>query len=357
MPPSPTPAIGMPVRNDRRLWTVLLAALIAGLAFAYTRPVHAQEVGAGAFARLGFGSQGMALGNALGADPTQDASTYYNPALAAQASEQRLAASAALMSFDRELQFLEFTTPIGPTAGLGVGLIHAGVSGIDGRDADGNRTEELSTDEFNVFLSFGNRFADRFAVGATLQLYQADFADDLDAVRTFALNAGAVLDVTDDLRLALTVDDVLAKYEWDGTGGRSNTDRFPLRVRAAASYTFLDDRLHVLGEVESRTVERDLRAREVIITSSGPRARLVEEQRRLHDLRGRLGARYELVDVLEVRAGVDRLGVDGTAGARPGAGFGLNQTLGNLDLRVGYAFVLEPYVRDALNLVTLEIYL
>jgi len=318
---------------------------------------HAQEAGAGSFSRLGFGARGIALGNALSADPTADVSPYYNPALAAQASEQRVAASAALMSFDRELQFLEFTTPIGPTAGIGVGLIHAGVSGIDGRDANGNRTDELSTDEFNVFLSFGNRFAERFSVGATLQIYQADYADDLDAARTFAVDIGTVVDVTDHLRLALAVNDILAKYEWDGTGGRSNTDRFPLRMRVGASYTLLDGRLQLVSEVESRTVERDLRRREIVITSTGPRNRLVEEQRRIHDMRGRIGGRYDLVDILSVRAGIDRIGIDGTAGLRPSAGFGLEQTIGNLDLRVGYAIALEPYVRDAMNLVTIELYL
>jgi hypothetical protein len=345
-----------PDRRPHRAAGIWLALLLA-LSLAAPPASVAQEAGAGAFSRLGFGARGIALGNALGADPTADVSTYYNPALAAQASEQRLAASAALMSFDRELQFLEFTTPLGPTAGLGIGLIHAGVSGIDGRDANGNRTEELSTDEFNVFLSFGNQFADRFSVGATLQIYQADFADDLDAARTFAVDLGTLVDVTDRLRLALSVNDILAKYEWDGTGGRSNTDRFPLRVRAGASYTLLDGRLHLLGEVESRTVERDFRQREVVVTSTGPRTRLVEEQRDIHSLRGRVGARYELVDILRVRAGVDRIGVDGTAGVRPSAGFGLDQTIGNLDLRVGYAIALEPYLRDAMNLVTLEIYL
>jgi hypothetical protein len=38
-------------------------------------------------------------------------------------------------------------------------------------------------------------------------------------------------------------------------------------------------------------------------------------------------------------------------------GFGVRQEVGELDVRLGYAFVLEPYVRTAMHLGTIEVFL
>jgi hypothetical protein len=308
---------------------------------------------------MGFGARGIAMGNALIADPSGDVSAYYNPALAPTATGQRIAASAALLSFDRELQFLEFTTPLGPTAGLGFGLIHAGVNDIDGRDANGVRTQTLSTDEFNIFLAFGNRFAERLSVGAALKLYQANYGDFVDEPLSFALDLGMTVTVTEQLRVGAAVNDLLAKYEWDAStaGGRAVTDAFPVRVRAGLAYALLEGRLRLVGEYESRFVEREERVGVPVATTTGPITRTEFRSLTLHGGRGRLGAAYQLVDILEVRAGVDRIGVGDAEGLRPSAGFGLDQTLGSLELAISYAVVLEPNTRDAMNLFTLAVFL
>jgi hypothetical protein len=344
-------------RLGRRTGLVVLLGgmLLAGM----PSPVQGQDVGTGAFARLGFGARGMALGNALVADPSADVSPHYNPALLPAASGQRVSASAALLSFDRELQFLEFTAPLGPTAGIGLSLTHAGVSDIDGRNADGVRTETLSTDEFALSLAFGNRFADWLAVGATLTLYQSDLLPETDPVRGFGVDLGARVQATERLSVAATVNDLLAKYEWrsGAVGGRSHTDRFPVRVRVGASYAVLNERLRLLAEIESRYTARDRRVQRTVVTSGGPRERIRTESFLLHDLRGRVGASYGLLDILRVRAGVDRLGVDGTSGLRPSAGFGVRQSIGELDLRISYTATLEPYVRTVMNTGTVELFL
>ena len=334
-------------------------ALLLGLLGASSPAASGQDLGTGAFARMGFGARGIAMGNALVADPSGNVSAYYNPALAPTATGQRIAASAALLSFDRELQFLEFTTPLGPTAGLGFGLIHAGVGDIDGRDVNGVRTETLSTDEFNIFLAFGNRFAERVSVGAALKLYQANYGGFVDEPLSFALDLGAAVTITERLRAGLAIHDLLAKYEWDAStpGGQSVTDDFPVRIRAGLAYSLLEGRLRLVGEYESRFTERERGVRAPVATTAGPRARTETSALTLHNGRARLGAEYQLVEVLAVRAGFDRLGVDGTAGTRPSAGFGLDQTLGSLDLSVGYAVVLESYTRNAMHLFTLGLFL
>ncbi len=339
---------------------LLIVVLGVGLAVGGTpSPALGQDAGAGAFSRLGFGARGMALGNALVADASADVSPHYNPALLPSASGQRISASAALLSFDRELQFLEFTTPLGPTAGIGLSLTHAGVNDIDGRNADGVHTETLSTDEFALSLAFGNRFADWFSVGTALTLYQSDLVPEVDPVRGFGVDLGVRVQATDRLSLGGTVNDLLAKYEWDasGIGGGSHTDRFPVRVHLGASYALLGERLRLLAEVESRSTERDRRASDILVTSGGPRQQSRTESFSLLDVRGRVGASFRLVDILEVRAGLDRIGVDGTTGLRPSAGFGVQQSVGNLDLRISYAATLEPYVRTVMNTGTVELFL
>lgn len=322
---------------------------------------HGQRgVGVGAFSRMGFDARGLALGNALVASSGADVSPYYNPALLPTASGQRIAGSAAVLAYDRQLQSLEFTTPLGPTAGVGLGLIHAGVSNIDGRNADGVRTQTLSTDEFALSLAFGNRFADRFSVGVEFTLYQSDVVPETNPVRGFGLGFGLAYQVTSQLKVAASVSDLLAKYEWDTSSlnGQSRTDRFPVRTQLGGSYTLLDGRLRVLGEVESRFVGRDRRVPDrVVPTSAGPRQETRTETVLLHTVRGRMGAAYRPVDILALRAGLDRIGVDGASGLRPTAGFGVRQRLGELQVRLGYAAALEPYVRTVMHFGTIEVFL
>ena len=216
--------------------------------------VQAQE--AGAFSRMGFGARGIALGNALVADAMDDGSPYYNPALAPRASSQNLQASAALMSFDRELQFLQFATPLEPRAGIAGGLIHAGVTNIDGRDNSGYHTQDYSTDEFAVFLAFGTHLSDRLAAGIGLQLYRADMHESLEAVHTIGIDVGMTFEATDALQIGLAIDDLLARYSWDtsslyGSGGKTTSDRFPVRVRVGASYRLMEGRAQLLAEYDS----------------------------------------------------------------------------------------------------------
>ncbi|PEN14390.1 hypothetical protein CRI94_04980 [Longibacter salinarum] len=318
-----------------------------------------QEAAAGAFARFGFDAHGLALGNALGASPASNTSPYYNPALAPNAEGQTLTASVGLLSFDRQLQSLQFGTPLGPSAGVALGIIRAGVDDIDGRDANGNRTETLATDEYALFLAFGNRFKERLSIGASLKLYQANYLDDVDNPLGFGLDLGLTYDVTERGAVSFIVADLLAKYEWNTSaqGGRTNTDRFPVRLRLAGHYGFLSDgRLKVMAEYESQFVRRDERQRVPALSGGSPTTQFQTESLLLHQGGGRIGVAYPLAEILEIRGGVDRIGVDGTSGMRPSAGFGVRESIGELDLEVSYAFVLEPYVTDTANFVSVRMH-
>jgi hypothetical protein len=271
---------------------------------------------AGAFARMGFAARGMAMSNALAADASGDASPFYNPALAPFTERQNLVLSAALLRFDRELQYLQFSAPLRPRAGIAVGLIHAGVNDIDGRDGSGFHTGTLSTDEFDIFMAFGVHLSERVTGGIALQLFRADLYDDLEAINSIGVDFGLSVRVTDALSLGLVADDLLARYSWDtsglyGEGGKSTSDRFPARIRFGGAYTILDGRGLIVAEYESRFTSSEYRTRRVELIGDVPREVTDTERLRLHDSRFRLGGEYHLADVFAVRAGADQFGGGG----------------------------------------------
>ena len=104
----------------------------------------------GAFSRLGFGARGMAMGNAMSAVSSGDLAGYYNPALLPYAPGRYGAASFGFLSLDRTLNFLQYTQPLPPMAGLSLGIINSGVSNIDGRDSDGEPTGPMKTSENQI---------------------------------------------------------------------------------------------------------------------------------------------------------------------------------------------------------------
>ena len=335
-------------------------ALWVGILLAASPPAYAQAGGAtGAFSRIGFGARGIGAGNALVAD--RSASPYYNPAFAPLAEQQHVSVAAALMSFDREMQFLQFAAPLEPRAGVVFGLTHAGVSDIDGRDASGYHTETLSTDAYQVFAAFGLRLSERVSGGLAVKFYRADYGlSNVDPVSAVGGDLGLSVQATERLALGLAATDLLARYEWNTSGryadqqGRVTTDRLPLRLRLGATYTLFDDRLKLLAEYASRLTWREVRTVRTRQRDDGTeREETAEETVTRHDPTGRLGAEYRPVEILTLRAGLDRLTAE--LGPRPTAGFSIRQDIGQLPVQVGYGVAYERGPGTAMHLFALRL--
>lgn len=314
---------------------------------------------AGVPGSMGFGARGIAIGNALAGDASGFASPFYNPALAPYLADQSLGISAALLTQDRQLQFVELRTPLKPLAGIAAGLIHAGVSDIDQRDLSGYHTGVLSTNEYAFFAAFGLRVGQNTSIGIGLQLFRNDLHQELSPVQTFGLDIGIGVRVIPSVHLGLVVDDLLAKYTWDtaGIGGRGITDKFPTRLRLGGSWILLEDRLQLLFEYESRFSVRDVFEPEIVFSSNRPQEVFNRRELTLHKSHFRVGAEYTLVPALVVRAGMSRLEEISDGGPRPSAGFMIKQRLGLLVVQVAYTFVLEPYALGTMHLVTLRFFL
>ena len=325
-------------------------------------PVAASAQSAGSFARMGFGARGIAMGGALVADAFGDASPYYNPALTPFTSRQHLEASAALLSLDRELQFLQFAAPLRPRAGIAVGLIHAAVTGIDGRNGSGYHTQEYRTDEFAGFLTFGTKLGNRVSAGLGFQLFRSDLLEGLKAETSIGLDLGLTARVTEALWLGLTVEDVLARYSWDTSGlygdaGKTTTDRFPVRLRVGAAYQVPGLDARVTAEYESQVRPAEWRQRSFELVGDAPSETTTVETLQMQAHQFRLGGEYRLAEPFTVRAGLDRLGTDGLGGTRPSFGFMVEQPVGSLTFRGEYAFLAERYDAGTTHVITMRVYL
>ena len=350
-----------PRRTCKTIWAVgWLPVLLAALPGLLPASVALGQ-SAGAFSRMGFGARGLALGNALAADMRADASPYYNPALAPQSAGQQIMGSSALMRFDRKMHFLQFATPIQPIAGLAAGLVYAGVSNIDGRDASGYHTQMHSTDEFAFFLIFGARLGSRLAAGVGLQLFRTELTEEIDSEHSIGIDAGVLFDATDRLRFAFVMDDLLARYSWDtsglyGSDGGVSSDRFPLRFRVGAAYRLPARRVQLLAEYESRISDLEYRVRSTQRAGSVPVEAFESRRATLHEAGLRVGAEYEFREFLAFRAGLDRVGRL-LSGYAPSAGAAFEKPAGALTFRIEYGLVLEPHAAGMLHLITLRILL
>jgi hypothetical protein len=129
--------------------------------------------------------------------------------------------------------------------------------------------------------------------------------------------------------------DIKTTYQWDtgeiyGQDGKVTKDKFPLLKQLAVSYKAMND-LTIFSEFESSNISTNI---------------------------FRFGCAYEIFEILELRAGIDRLDISNTDnGIKPSFGFGLTKEFGSFTPTLNYAFVLEPFTHSPMQMLTLTIQL
>jgi hypothetical protein len=290
---------------------------------------------AGAFSRMGFGARGIGMGNAQTAVTDGDIIGYYNPAVLSYAAARTVSASFGILALDRRLNFLHYTQPLQPSAGISFGIINSGVSGIDGRDADAEPTGALQTSENQVFLAFANRFKGGFSLGINVKMYYHRLYTDVSSV-SVGLDFGALVPVTDALTVGGTVRDVNSQYKWDtsalyGQSGNSTNDKFPLLYTGGVAYRLPDSLGLVALDLETSN-----------------RSSLIL----------RVGAEVPVIPELSLRLGVDRIDLKETgSGIRPTFGFSLRKSFDSWTPVLQYAFVHEPFVSPGMHVISLSVIL
>lgn len=303
--------------------TIMLSLLFCTTALAQSYP--------GSFSRIGLNAKGMAMGNSISAMMEGNVYTYYNPALASFQSGGSVSGSVALMSLGRQLNVITYTQGLKPTAGLSIGLINANVSNIDGRDADGVHTTNLSTNEYLAFFSFSNEFFPGFSLGLNLKMYYYDLYSGLTS-SAYGFDLGGLYEVTGNLSVAAVVTDLGVQYHWDssnlyGTDGSNFISPFPHIFKVGASYN--------IPMINScLTAEYDV--------APG-------------SLKGfRAGVEYAPLQILALRAGIstsNQLNL-GTV-VTPSFGFGAKIDFLDFAPEINYAYVSEPFTPYGIQTISL----
>jgi hypothetical protein len=288
---------------------------------------------AGSYSRMGFGARGMGMGNAMTAVVSGDVIGYYNPGVIPLAENRNASGSFGLLSLDRSLNFLGFTQTLPPDAGISAGLINAGVSNIDGRDADGEQTGALKTSEDQAFLGFGLRFKSGFSFGLNIKILYYHLYTDFTTV-TAGLDFGAIYQVDDALTLGLTVKDINSRYKWDSTPlyaeqGTSSQDNFPLLVTGGVAYLLPDSIGLISADIEFSNV----------------RTRIL-----------RVGVEVPLIREVTLRAGVDRIDLkEKGTGASPAFGFTIARGLQGWTPSISYVYIIEPFAPTGMHMISLGV--
>ncbi len=290
----------------------------------------------GAFSRMGFGARGVAMGNAVSAVTSGNLVAYYNPAVSVFQNETHFQTAYTFLSFDRTENYLAFTKRFNmrrknsyATAGISAGIINAGVSNIDGRDAQGFKTGELSTSENQFFVAVASRLSEKVSIGFNIKIYYYSLYENFSATSA-GLDVGVIYKPLSNLNLSFVVADINSKYKWDSTPlydleGRLTTDNFPMLMKFGASYFLQNYNLLFAGEFE--------------ISDYGTKYI-------------RFGTEYRVFGGFSLRAGIDKINlVNGDEPARPAGGFEYVRKFGDVKLGVNYAYAYEPFSSNGRHIV------
>ena len=286
----------------------------------------------GAFSRMGFGARGMGMGNAMSAVTEGNLVSYYNPALSAFQQNNSFQTSYSILSLDRSLNFLNFTRRFDffskdslsdseprSSAGISIGIINSGVSKIDGRDNDGNKTGDLSTSENQFFLGLANRFSKNFAIGLSIKFYYYRLYDQINTTGV-GLDLGALYRINDSWNVSLMISDLNSKYKWDTTPiyqeqGSTSVDNFPVLKKIGVSYFNKEYKIIASAEFENSNAGTNIL---------------------------RAGVEYNIYEGFFIRGGIDQLNLSNSDySSNPSLGFSYSKMFGRINLGVDYAFVVE----------------
>ncbi|MFI5145042.1 MAG: hypothetical protein ACHQJ4_05545 [Ignavibacteria bacterium] len=294
---------------------------------------------AGSFTRMGFGARGISMGNAMTSVTYGDINGYYNPALSPFQNEHLVTLSYSFLSLDRSLNFVSYTKnfklPNNPQGGAGFTFswINAGVSNIDGRDADGYQIGNYSVYENQLAFAPAIRVSEKFSFGIGFKFY---FSKLFDGVKSTSLgfDVGGLYKVTDKINVGVAIKDLNSKYSWNTASvygqdnGSITTDRFPVLYNLGVSYLLPKDLGVVSLEYENSNQKENV---------------------------FKAGGEVNFMKDFSFRAGVDRFDLsskDIFGNSKIMFGVGFQKPLGKTTLGINYSFELEPYTHNPFQTLT-----
>ncbi|HMA61913.1 MAG TPA: hypothetical protein VKP78_04620 [bacterium] len=187
----------------------------------------------GTYLNMGINATSLSMGRAGVAIPQKGAPMYNNPAGLAMMERRTAEFDYFFLNLDRNMHYTGLTTPVQPTAGLGMAWIHAGVDDIQGRNNVGQRTKNYQTGENAFILSLANAFTPDFAVGVSIKMLRNEMLDVL--AEGVGIDIGMLLRLSDHLTLGAQVRDINSGYTWQTSEvfgdneGQTYKESFPLK--------------------------------------------------------------------------------------------------------------------------------
>ncbi|MFQ6615401.1 MAG: PorV/PorQ family protein [Fidelibacterota bacterium] len=269
---------------------------------------------AGGFLRLGSTARSIAMGGGLTGVVDNGFAAYHNPAALALLEKRQVSVFHHFLPLDRYLVSASFSSSLPPTGGLGVGVVTAGVDGIDGRDGSGHSTGTFSTEDYALYFSFSNRILEGVSVGVNVKvLYQVIPLDGKQTSRGVGVDVGFMVRRLEKFDLGLVIQDLNTAYVWSTSDlyqdkGRTYEDPFPTQVRLGLGYH--PGTVEIIGDYTYFSFGKSLKAHRI-----------------------RAGGEYRPTPRVAVRAGMNNF--------FPTVGVGLNYSLlKRNDAQVDYAFLL-----------------
>jgi len=268
----------------------------------------------GSFLRLGTTAYSMATGGGFTAVIDPGFPGFHNPAALGFLKNRSGSVLNHLLSLDRYLVSTSFATPLQPSAGIGIGIINAGVRNIDGRDASGDQTSFFSTQEYAVLIGFSNKISDKLSLGVNVKVFfqNLPFDSNLNS-RGTGIDAGILFKQSKNFDVGLSLNNINASYTWNTSdvlleNGSTYEDIFPMEI--SLGFISRNSNYDIMGDYSFFRSINNINANRI-----------------------RLGGEFRPSDKIYLRAGLNNLS--------PAVGIGLEYSLINTnDANIDYAFLL-----------------
>ena len=270
---------------------------------------------AGGFLRMGASARAMAMGSGFTAEIDAGFAAYHNPGSMVFTNKRQLGFSHHFLPLSRRFMAANFSTPIPPSAGLGIAWISAGTDKIDGRTSSGEHTQYLSTSEDAFMISFAQRILPWFSAGLNIKILKHQLPmNTMDlAGKGMGMDFGVFIRTEKGANLAFMVQDLNSRYHWKTDKiferGKEYVEQFPTLYRVGTTFHY---------------------GKAYVAADGG----MIMNGKELLGYTIRIGGEYPYMDHYFIRAGLGN--------GRMSVGIGLDWSLlKDNDAKLDYAFVFE----------------
>ena len=187
---------------------------------------------AGAFLRMGVGARAIGMGGAFTGVADDASAVYWNPAGLVQIKNMETVGSYAVLSMDRRLSFFSVARNQPPLGTIATGIIDFGVTGIQGRDLNGEPTGAFGDYQMAVLFSAARKVHPRVSLGASVKYLSHKLSS--SSATGFGADIGAFVTGPKGITAGLVVQDAQSSIKWNT--GLSQKETFPIQVRGGLGY-------------------------------------------------------------------------------------------------------------------------